>query len=66
MAVLQWGVLGGKLQLDEHHVVAHAQCQGQRRAAGQEVTDLQRGARQRQGPCLLRPQPGPAPAPRAV
>lgn len=60
MAVLQWGMLGSKLQLDEHHVVTHTQRQGQRRAARQEVTDLQRAACQPRSPGPWYPQPGPA------
>lgn len=34
-------LLGRQLQLDEHHVITDAQGQGERRTAGQEVTDLQ-------------------------
>lgn len=34
------GLLRRQLELDEHHVVTDAQRQGERRAAGQEVTDL--------------------------
>lgn len=34
------GLLRCQLQLNEHHVVPYTQCQGERRAAGQEVTDL--------------------------
>lgn len=29
-----------QLKLNEHHVVPYTQCQGERGAAGQEVTDL--------------------------
>lgn len=36
-------VLCCQLQLDKHHVITHAQGQGQRRAARQEVADLQAG-----------------------
>lgn len=34
------GLLCRQLELDEHHVIADTQCQGEGRAAGQEVTDL--------------------------
>lgn len=30
-----------QLQLNEHHVIANTQCQGEGGTAGQEVTDLQ-------------------------
>lgn len=32
-----------QLELDEHHVITHAQSQGQRRAARQEIADLRTG-----------------------
>lgn len=35
------GLLRRQLELDEHHVIADTQCQGEGGAAGQEVTDLQ-------------------------
>lgn len=56
-------MLGRELKLDEHHVVTHSKSQGQRRAARQEVTDLQRVACQPKGPSPRRPQPGPAQPP---
>lgn len=34
------GLLRRQLELDEHHVITDTQCQGEGRAAGQEVTDL--------------------------
>jgi hypothetical protein len=43
VSVLELGtarLLRRQLELDEHHVVAHAQREGEGRAAGQEVTDL--------------------------
>lgn len=38
------GLLRRQLELDEHHVIANAQGQGEGGAAGQEVTDLKGGA----------------------
>lgn len=66
MAVLQRGVLGCKLKLDEHHVVTHPKRQGQRRTARQEVTDLRRVACQPRGPSLQRPGPARPSPPRCV
>lgn len=40
-------LLRRQLELDKHHVVADPQCQGERRAARQEVTDLQANNRRR-------------------
>lgn len=67
VAMLQWGVLSSELQLDKHHVVPDAQGQGQWRAAGQKITDLQReAALQQEGLHLWCPQPGPAQLPHYV
>ena len=66
VAVLQRGVLGCELQLDEHHMVTNAQRQGQRRAARQEVTDLQRAARQPRAPACGAPSPARPGPPRCV
>lgn len=44
VSVLELGtarLLRRQLELDEHHVITDTQCQGEWRAAGQEVTDLQ-------------------------
>lgn len=44
MSVLELGttrLLRRQLELDKHHVVPHAQCQGEGGAARQEVADLQ-------------------------
>lgn len=43
VSVLELGssrLLRRQLELDEHHVITDAQCQGEGGAAGQEVTDL--------------------------
>lgn len=43
VSVLKLGstrLLCRQLELDEHHVITDTQCQGEGRAAGQEVTDL--------------------------
>ena len=47
-------LLRRQLQLDEHHVVADPQGQGQGRAARQEVTHLQTGSTDREGVELQR------------
>lgn len=44
VSVLELGttrLLRRQLELDKHHVITNTECQGERGAAGQEVTDLQ-------------------------